>query len=532
MIIILLIVLLTSIENVYPQFSGGDIDLFTQKKPYNGEGLNMPSDSFEPGETVIVYALVTYNNYPVENALVSLVIQGPRNPILNITQSRVVQTNMSGIATISLGVGLISEIYWGEWWILGTVRIAEDIVPQDTLTFKVGNLICIQSIRTINEDFVEQSEFMRGGRFGVELTIRNIAFTEKTTTITLTVYDELGMAIQFAEIRNLVIPPNGILVYPYFLSISKEAVIGEAVVYACAYTAPPNLGGIAYCPEVFKYFYIASRGVAIVSVRPDRSSVYRGELVSIDVEVENKGWKTESFEVSVFNNNTMIDVLLVSDLQAGFRTSLTFEWDTSNVFEGKYQISAYAAPVIGEIDEFDNTFVDGFVEIKEPDHNVAVINVESASENIFLGDTVDIRITLKNKGNFEETFTVIVYYDLNVAGAVNVESLEPNSIEMVVLQWNTRGVSEGNYTLSAFAGPVAGEKDITDNSFENGIISLSATRPSYNLPWWFWWVFLFLLSLLVVIVILILYRRKKRRKEEETFYSGWTAWYYCNDLGR
>jgi hypothetical protein len=228
----------------------------------------------------------------------------------------------------------------------------------------------------------------------------------------------------------------------------------------------------------------------------------------------------------------MIDVLLVSDLQAGFRTSLTFEWDTSNVFEGKYQISAYAAPVIGEIDEFDNTFVDGFVEIKEPDHNVAVINVESASENIFLGDTVDIRITLKNKGNFEETFTVIVYYDLNVAGAVNVESLEPNSIEMVVLQWNTRGVSEGNYTLSAFAGPVAGEKDITDNSFENGIISLSATRPSYNLPWWFWWVFLFLLSLLVVIVILILYRRKKRRKEEETFYSGWTAWYYCNDLGR
>ncbi|MBS7620639.1 hypothetical protein KEJ32_00705, partial [Candidatus Bathyarchaeota archaeon] len=51
--------------------SGRSIDLFTQKEPFSGKGLNEPSDSFQPQEEVILYALVTYNNYPVQNKLVA-----------------------------------------------------------------------------------------------------------------------------------------------------------------------------------------------------------------------------------------------------------------------------------------------------------------------------------------------------------------------------------------------------------------------------------------------------------------------------
>lgn len=79
MLTIIIIFLSFTRANMKIAFSsdtGGKIDLFTQKEPSSGKGPNMPSDAFNLGEEVKIYALVTYNDYPVRS-LVAFGISEP-----------------------------------------------------------------------------------------------------------------------------------------------------------------------------------------------------------------------------------------------------------------------------------------------------------------------------------------------------------------------------------------------------------------------------------------------------------------------
>ena len=57
-------------------------------------------------------------------------------------------------------------------------------------------------------------------------------------------------------------------------------------------------------------------------------------------------------------------------LNSGAETTLTFTWDTTDVDPGNaglnYTISAYAWPVLGEIDTANNTYIDGTIRVKYP----------------------------------------------------------------------------------------------------------------------------------------------------------------------
>lgn len=90
--------------------TGGKIDLFTQKEPYSGKGPNMPSDAFNPGEEVQIYALVTYNVESVQNLPVAFEILGPKIHV----DCRTVFTDETGIATISFRISHLNETKFGE----------------------------------------------------------------------------------------------------------------------------------------------------------------------------------------------------------------------------------------------------------------------------------------------------------------------------------------------------------------------------------------------------------------------------------
>lgn len=53
-------------------------------------------------------------------------------------------------------------------------------------------------------------------------------------------------------------------------------------------------------------------------------------------------------------------------LPSGNSMKVTFIWDTTNVAKGNYTISAYATPVLGEIDTSDNYYTDGLVYVGTP----------------------------------------------------------------------------------------------------------------------------------------------------------------------
>jgi len=116
---------------------GREIDLYSQR---GGVGANQTGGVFQPQDEVVFYALVTYNEWPMQNILVSFEVDGPTNPYTNITFVLTATTNENGIAEIQFRIPLPiehkAEIVFGVWKACATANVAEQTV-MDTMPFVV-----------------------------------------------------------------------------------------------------------------------------------------------------------------------------------------------------------------------------------------------------------------------------------------------------------------------------------------------------------------------------------------------------------
>ncbi|NWF86242.1 hypothetical protein HXY32_00260 [Candidatus Bathyarchaeota archaeon] len=532
---IALILLCLASGNVNIAFSsstGGKLDLFTQKDPYSGTGPDMSSDAFGPGESAIIYALITYNNYPVPNIPVAFEIRGPPNTIENITVYRTIFTNSIGIATTSFTIPHEEETAFGIWTVISNANMGGTII-QDTLTFKVGWIVEVVTIKTLSENKIEQEKFALTQQVIIELALKNIALTEKTATLTVTTYDSLNRSLYATQQDNVAIPPNETVTYAYFhFYIPKNTSLALATVYANAYTAPISQGGTPYCPEVSKKFLIVKNDVAIANVEAFPKIVYKGDIIHIDVTVMNKGSEYESFTITVYGNETYITQATIIDLQPFSQRTLKLTWNTSDASEGIYQISAYAIPVPNEIDVSDNDFIGDYVKIElelQRFHDIAILNVIPVYTSVHIGDILSVTVVVKNLGNYTENFNVTLYQDSNIIGILIVKNLESETERVLVFQWNTANMPEGNYLLKALASSVPGEINLENNSFVDGTVELVKAPARWFVPDWFYWLWILLPMLALLLLLILIYRRRKK-KDENSFNSGWTAWYYCHNL--
>jgi parallel beta-helix repeat protein len=105
------------------------------------------------------------------------------------------------------------------------------------------------------------------------------------------------------------------------------------------------------------------RDVAILAIYESTNIATVGEIIDFEVIVKNEGYMTETFNVTLENNVTVIEERTVTDLAPHTNTSLIFNWNTSTVSPGYYLISATADPVPTETDLADNTMTDGTIQI-------------------------------------------------------------------------------------------------------------------------------------------------------------------------
>jgi hypothetical protein len=481
-VIVLLIASASSlgIKIVFSEGSAGyTIDIFTQKEPYSGRGQNVQSDAFGPGEQVDLYAEVLYNGVPIENLLVAFEILGPANSYENASLHRSAFTNISGIATTNFRISHLNETTFGLWKAVANARLG-DIVAQDSVVFKVGWIVEIMSLVTMNENLIAQGKFTRGTNLAVEIVLKNIAMVEKTTTLTITLYDSLNVRINSTELNDVVVQPNEAPLYVHLsLYIPGNATTGEAVACADAYTAPIDLGGVPYCPEVSAYFLIIEHDIAVLSVKTSSTEVFQGDEVFIDVIVENVGEEAESFDVSVFSNTTVIDLRAIADLQPFSNMTVSSTWNTTSFPVGTYVISASASTVPGEIDLSDNSLADGVVNVLSgvpPIHDIAVLSVVPSPASVYVGDPVNIEVQVKNLGNYTEFFNVTVFYDSHIVGTVLVGNLLPDDERLLTFGWDTQGVAPGTYALKAWANLPADE-NTGNNQYIDGTIEIKTGSP-------------------------------------------------------
>jgi hypothetical protein len=78
-----------------------------------------------------------------------------------------------------------------------------------------------------------------------------------------------------------------------------------------------------------------------------------------------------------------------------------------------------------------------------------------------------INVTVENQGDQTETFNVTTYATTPVIQTQTV-TLESGASTTITFTWNTTGFAKGNYTIWAYAWPVQGETDATDNTLPGG----------------------------------------------------------------
>jgi len=110
---------------------------------------------------------------------------------------------------------------------------------------------------------------------------------------------------------------------------------------------------------------VAIRDVAILSVKASTNATYVGRLVNITVVAENQGDLAETFNVSVYYNDNLIETKEITNLPSKENKTLIFTWNTTGVQPCiNYTIKAKAEVLQYETDTADNELIDGKVKIK------------------------------------------------------------------------------------------------------------------------------------------------------------------------
>jgi len=469
----------------------GSIDIFTQRTPYSGEGLNAPSDAFAPNQKVIIYALVLYNAQPVKNTLVNFVVEGPPNKASNVTIQISSETNESGIAQISFRIPSNETVAFGIWKASGSTEL-KGVILRDYLEFKVGWIIELLNVKTLDENLTYCDTFGIGGYMGVEVTLKNIAMTPKNFTLCLNVFDELMYPVSFVRIENLIASPNEKIMHLFIkIFLPEFMLIGSAFINVSAYT-PSTEGEIPYSPGVSANFSVVPFGQIYpkfhdvsVFITLSETTLRIGQKLIAEIYVQNEGTETENFEICLSLNSVITENRTIENLSSYSQKRMVIEWDTSELNEGIYSLIANITPLEDEADLTDNIYKVN-VELSPekppqpiPIHDIAVIDVTPLTTQVYQGEALDVYVTVKNNGTEVESFNITLYCDSDVIGVLPINDLGAGEFLDLTFVWDTTGVAVGEYTLKAVASVIEGEINIKNNEFIDGVVEIIAVPVGY-----------------------------------------------------
>lgn len=468
--------------------SGGvtGIDVFTQKAPFDGRGANESSDMFGPQETVVLYGIVLVNGTPASGKLVTFEISGPTSMSRITAFDLVANSNASGVAETQFTLQIINQTdVFGRWTVTGTVEVAGNVYS-DMLTFNVGWIIELLSVRTLYENLSDGQYFGKLGYVGVEIALRNNAMVEKTANIEATIFDVAQVPIDTVEIKNYTVPPNGKTWYVYDrLYIASYALVTYATIIVVAL----DNNGVAYCPGVSNTFGITADNPIYPNFAD--ASVYLGfvpstgvpgDVLTIPFVARNEGTLTLSgLDVSLNIGGSLVDSESVDSLDPYAYKTFNYVWNTTGLPDGTYTITANLAAFPEEADLSHNSYTTT-VELATPTpipvciHDIQVTNVTCSKNEVYQGETVNIQVTVENDGNFTESTSVGAFYNGTLIQEENVTELAPGTESVLLFEWNTTNVPVGTYQISGTANPVEGQTDFEHLTYYDGLVKIEAAQ--------------------------------------------------------
>jgi parallel beta-helix repeat protein len=206
-----------------------------------------------------------------------------------------------------------------------------------------------------------------------------------------------------------------------------------------------------------------------------------GNNITANIIAENQ----VGIDLSNSNNNIIYHNNFISNnIQVSISTSTGNTWDNGCPSGGNYW-SIYTSVDLFHGPSQNETGSDGLndtqytIAINNVDryplvhpfsaHDIGIPNVITAKTIIGQGYTSSIDLKILNYGMYDENFIVITYANTFVITTQTITLTRRNSTTITFI-WNTSGFALGNYTISAYAWPVPGETDTTDNNMTGGMV--------------------------------------------------------------
>jgi len=134
----------------------------------------------------------------------------------------------------------------------------------------------------------------------------------------------------------------------------------------------------------------------------------------------------------------------------------------------------------GERIEYD--IVDGYFSNKPITHDIVITDVKTIVttvvveegisvpvpkpvSEVYVGEKVNVTVSVKNNGTISENFNVTAYYNVTRIGTPMNVTLSEGEPRSLVFEWNTEGVEVGSYIIWAEASGVADDNNPEDNTF-------------------------------------------------------------------
>jgi len=106
--------------------------------------------------------------------------------------------------------------------------------------------------------------------------------------------------------------------------------------------------------------------IGIANFTTSKTVIGQGYSLNISIKIINYGINTETFNVTIYANTSVIQSLTDIVLASRNSTTVTFTWNTTGFAIGNHTIWAYAWPVSGETYTTDNTCLDSIVTVTIP----------------------------------------------------------------------------------------------------------------------------------------------------------------------
>jgi uncharacterized repeat protein (TIGR02543 family) len=257
----------------------------------------------------------------------------------------------------------------GQYYTLTVNVVGNGTVTQNPLntTYLSGSTVALSATPSANWTFQGWSGDVTGVQNPVNITMNG----NKTVTATFTQGSLVSYTLTVNVVGNGTVTQN-----PLNTTYASGAIVTLTAVPNTSWMFVAWSGDVTGVQNPVKVtmdgnktvtatFALVSVGhdVAITAVSVSSSQVSVGENVLIEVVAANLGSYSETFNVTVYYDFHIIQVIPIVSMSPRSSETLTVEWNTTNVNPGVYTMSVNATIVEGDTNPNNNNFTDGHVTI-------------------------------------------------------------------------------------------------------------------------------------------------------------------------